>query len=171
MPVRRFVCAIVLMGVASPAAAGERPGYSATPDALTLLLKDDSTTYGARVPPTGLPVLDAATRTATRLEPLPDTIARFEAMMVPARMALPAVPGVEALSFTMAMDPGAAESPAASFDARRAIHDAMADYPRPFRRRAMLDTMLTFRLDGEEKTRSFTVGGIAGAVWGALPRR
>jgi hypothetical protein len=35
----------------------------------------------------------------------------------------------------------------------------------------MLDTMLTFRLDGEERTRSFTMGGIAGAVWGVLPLR
>ena len=35
----------------------------------------------------------------------------------------------------------------------------------------MLDTILTFHLDGEERTRSFNVGGIAGAVWGVLPRR
>lgn len=97
--------------------------------------------------------------------------------MVPARMALPAVPGVEALSFTMAADrpsafgPGTAAASTTAFGARHAIDAAMADYPRPFRRRAMLDAMLTFRLDGEERTRSFTMGGIAGAVWGVLPRR
>lgn len=170
MPVRRLVCAIVLMGAAAPATAGERPGYSAAPDALSLLLQDDSATYRASIPLTGLPPrLDATPRTDTLAEPLPDTLARFEALMVPARMALPSVPGVEALSFTMAADEAA--MPATTFDARRAIADAMADHPRPFRRRAMLDTMLTFRLDGEEKTRSFTMGGIAGAVWGVLPRR
>ena len=114
-----------------------------------------------------------------RAEPLPDTITRFEALIVPARMALPPVPVAEALSFTVAADDAAGFGPgtattragAAPFDARHAIDDAMADYPRPFRRRAMLDTMLTFRLDGEEKTRSITMGGIAGAVWGVLPRR
>ena len=170
MPVRRFVCAMVLMGVAAPAVAGEGPGYSAAPDALNLLLQDDTTTFGSRIPLTGLPPrFDTGPLTATLAEPLPNTLVRFEAMMVPARMTLPAAPGVEALSFTMARDEPAAVP--TTFDARRAIADIMADYPRPFRPRAMLDTMLTFHLDGEEKTRSFTVGGIAGAVWGVLPRR
>lgn len=71
MPVRRYVCAMVLMGAAAPAAAGERPGDAAAPDALSLLLQDKAATYRPGAPPTGLARLDAGPRLATLAEPLP----------------------------------------------------------------------------------------------------
>jgi hypothetical protein len=167
MLVRMAVCAIAVLGIASPAMAGERAGYWATPDALRLLLQDDSATFGSRVPLTALaPGFDALPRIAEPGEPLPDTLTRFEALMS-ARATIAA--REEAAPGFM---PAARERPAGSgVGARQAIADTMADYPRPYRPHAMLDTMLTLHLDGQERTRSFNIGGIAGAVWGVLPRR
>jgi hypothetical protein len=168
MRVRVLVCAIAMLGMAPPASAGERPGYAAVPDALTLLLQDRVTTFGSTL--AVIPNFDATPRLAASGEPLPTTLVRFEALIVPARNALPTMPDVEALAFTVATD-----APAAPvfepFDARRAIADVMADYPRPFRRRDILDTMVTLRFDGEPRTRTLAVGGAAGIVWGLMPRR
>jgi len=158
--------------------AGERAEYSATADALTLLLQDDSATFS---PPMQLaqlaPRFDVAQRIAALAGPLPDTLARFEVLTVPASIGLPASRDGDDLSAGLVADNPARFAVGttrprrgATFDVRRAIRDVMADYPRPFRRRAVLDTMLTFRLDGEERTRSVTIGGIAGAVWGMVPR-
>lgn len=157
MLVRVLVCAIAMLGMAAPALAGERPGHAPAPDVLGLLLQDNEATFGSPTP------------FAVRSEPLPDTLTRFEALMVPGA------------PLTLAADVGITE-PAplgrrslaedfTRFDARRAIADIMADYPRPFRRRDILDTMVTFRLDGERRTRSLSVGGVAGAVWSMMPRR
>ncbi|MES2443815.1 MAG: hypothetical protein V4574_13370 [Pseudomonadota bacterium] len=174
MPGRTFVCAIVMMGIAMPAAAGERPGYSPAPDALRLLLQDDHATAG----PQARPVMRAP-GIAAPAEPLPDTLTRFEALMLP-MAALPGGQGgdiespfaLEASEPVAAWRPAALESMTSTFGARYAISDAMRNHQRPRRRYSALDTMLTFRLDGEEETRSFSVGGaVAGAVWRMLPKQ
>jgi len=157
MSVRVLVCAIAMLGMAAPALAGERQGRAAAPDVLSLLLQDDSATFGSPSP------------FVVRSDPLPDTLTRFEALIVPrAPLSLESDIGVTDLAEPERRPLGESSVP---FDARRAIAEVMADYPRPFRRRDILDTMVTFRLDGEQRTRSLSLGGVAGAVWSMMPRR
>lgn len=157
MLVRVLVCAIAMLGMAAPASAGERQGRAAAPDVLSLLLQDDSATFGSSLP------------FAVRSDPLSDTLTRFEALIVPgAPLALVSDIGVTDLAVP---ERRPLEESSVPFDARRAIAEVMADYPRPFRRRDILDTMVTFRLDGEQRTRSLSLGGVAGAVWSMMPRR
>lgn len=157
MLARVLVCAIAMLGMAAPASAGERQGRAAAPDVLSLLLQDDSATFGSPSP------------FAARSDPLPDTLTRFEALIVPgASLSLESGISVTDLAAPERRPLGESSVP---FDARRAIADVMADYPRPYRRRDILDTMVTFRLDGEQRTRSLSLGGVAGAVWSMMPRR
>jgi hypothetical protein len=158
MRVRVLVCAIAMLGMAAPAAAGERHGHAAVPDVLSLLLQDDHATFGSPTP------------SAVRTDPLPDTLTRFEALMVPASP-LALASEISVTADLPVLDRHPLRETSVPFDARRAIADVMADYPRPFRRRDILDTMVTFRLDGEQRTRSLSVGGVAGAVWSMMPRR
>lgn len=55
---------------------------------------------------------------------------------------------------------------------RYAVRDALSDYRKPRFRRSALGTMLVLRLDGEEESPAFSVGGggVAAAVWRAVPR-
>lgn len=157
MPVRMLICTIAMLGMVAPAMAGERHDRAAVPDVLSLLLQDDSATFASPSP------------FAVRSDPLPDTLTRFEALIVPgAPLALASDVSVTDLAEPNRRPLGESSVP---FDARRAIAEVMADYPRPFRRRDILDTMVTFRLDGEQRTRSLSLGGVAGAVWSMMPRR
>lgn len=157
MLVRVLVCAIAMLGMASPAVAGERLDRAATPDVMSLLLQDEGTTFGSPTP------------FALQSEPLPDTLTRFDALMVPATT-LSRVSELVAADFTP-LDQRVPSEAWTPFDARRAIADVMADYPHPLRRRDIIDTMVTLHLDGQHHTRPLTVGGVAGVVWEMMPRR
>lgn len=157
MPGRALVCAIAMMGIAMPAAAGERSGYSPTTDVLGLLMQDDSATFGPEVPVS---------------RPAPPSLAEFEQLNPPAAIVPAAMASDGASPFALAANASVLpEGTTATFGGRYAIDDAMTAHPRPYRPRDVLDTMVTFRLDGQQETRSFSVGGgVAGAVWGAIPR-
>lgn len=173
MRVRGVVCTIAMLGIATSAVAGERVRYTPPSDALTLLMLDNSATFGSNVPLRTMAGFDASPRLARSAEPMPDTLARFDALIVPASTALPAIPQTEALSFTVASEPlEASTQPAVTgFDARHAVADMMADYPRPYRSRSLIDTMVTLRFDGSPGTRTVAVGGIAGVAWALTPHR
>jgi len=172
MPGRSFVCAIVTMGIALPAAAGERPGYSPLPDALRLLMQDDDATFGARTPTLFAP---ADARRLTAAHPRTDTLTAFETLTVPAAPYLAdlesrAGPSRYAIE---APHPGftdwplnALAKPRIGYGARAAIDEAMTNHARPprMRGRSRLDTMLTFRLDGERTTRSLSMRGPASVL-------
>jgi hypothetical protein len=154
---RVLICAIAMLGFAAPAVAGERIASGMMPDTLSLLMQDQAATFGSPGPGFEAP----------RSEPLPDTLTRFDALMVPtATLGL-----TSETSMTNRAPLRALADRAVPFDARRAIADVMADYPRPYRPRSALDTMVTLRLDGEPRTRALDVGGVAGAVWSMMPRR
>lgn len=158
MLVRVLACAIAMLGMAAPACAGERLGHAAAPDVLSLLLQDERATFGSPTP------------FAVPSDPLPDTLTRFEALMVPGSP-LSLASEVSLTADLPALDRRPLRETSVPFDARRAIADIMEDYPRPFRRRDILDTMVTFRLDGEQRTRTVSLGGVAGAVWSMMPPR
>jgi len=171
---RLFVCAIVMMGVVTPAAAGERPSYSPFPDTLRLLLQDEQATFRAATPMMLGPRFDARTRLLAP-EPLAATLTAFEALTVPVIAYLPDLQGRGGLSrFALAApQPGftgwpiaVLTKPTGSFGALAVIDEAMASYARPpkMRGRSRLDTMLTFSLDGEETTRSLSMRGPASVL-------
>ena len=171
---RLFVCAIVMMGVVTPAAAGERSSYSPLPDTLRLLLQDEQATYGAGTRHDARASLMAPA-------PLDDTLTSFETLTVPAAAYLNDLRGRAGASlFTLeAPQPGFTDWPIATltktpprFGARAAIDDAMASYARPpvMRGRSRLDTMLTLRLDGQQETRTFSMRGPA-SVLNLIPVR
>jgi len=53
-----------------------------------------------------------------------------------------------------------------------AVYDVMRAQPRPRHRESALSTALVLRLDGEADSPAFSVGGggVAAAVWRAVPR-
>jgi hypothetical protein len=53
-----------------------------------------------------------------------------------------------------------------------AVYDVMRAQPRPRHRESALSTALVLRLDGEDDSPAFSVGGggVAAAVWRAVPR-
>jgi hypothetical protein len=56
--------------------------------------------------------------------------------------------------------------------ARHAVDEALSNHRKPRVRRSALGTMLTLRLDGEEESPPFSVGGggVAAVVWQAVPK-
>jgi hypothetical protein len=177
---RSFVCAIVMMGVATPAAAGERSSYSPNPDTLRLLLLDAQATFTTQAPLTALAPFEARAPLAATA-PFASTLAGFETLAVPASVDLPGMEGRGGQSryILEAPQPGFSDWPLPSiakrtgtFGADDAIASAMANGARPprMRGRSSLDTMLTIRLDGEESTRSVSMRGPA-SVLNLIPVR
>jgi hypothetical protein len=54
-----------------------------------------------------------------------------------------------------------------------AVRDYFAAQPRPRQRRSPLGAMFVLRLDGQEESPSFSVGGggVPAALWGVMPKR
>jgi hypothetical protein len=189
---RVLVCAVVL-GMASPACAGEetqpaatseRASYSYAPDALTLLLQDDRTTWGTPPPLNPLaPGFDmAGAITVTAVPPMAGDLASFDAidapvaafaylsaseeepetLRLPAPVSFGVLPGLRLTPRLRAEPMGGPAD---------AVNDSRAAIPRAKRRRDPLAMMLVFRLDGEESSPAFSFGGGVASVLNVLPRQ
>ncbi len=177
---RTFACAIVMIGIATPALAGERSAVpaihlAAAPDTLRLLLEDDRVTSGMH-----LALIETVARFDVGVHsaspgPSDRSLVAFEALDVPAAAYLRGLEGsVDASRFTLtAPQPGFTGWPLPSFDknsvaydARDAIREVMANGARPprIRGRTPLDTMLTFSLDGQDKSPVLSMGGPASVL-------
>lgn len=164
------VCAMLLT-LGSPAFAGDRPGDKppirrAVPvDSTAAALQQGRISgLGARpLAPFVLPV--ASSKTAEHL--LRADLATVRASRPVRRFDLNSVEGEDASTDSLRL----AESGAGD-GGRYAVRDTLSDYRKPRFRRSALGTMLTLRLDGEEESPAFSVGGggVAAVVWQAMPK-
>lgn len=155
----------LLLGCAAvPALAGERPrpilknaaNALATPAALWSA-RDKRTPVASGLQPFTLPAASAQSRPVPRLT----------------LVAEPAPKRVAELSARTRWGPGSTLPDAtARAGASYAVDDVMNAQPRPRRRGSALSTALVLRLDGQDDSPAFSVGGggVAAAVWRAVPR-
>jgi hypothetical protein len=138
-----LVACIILSGIALPARAGDRPAISKAVAGRT------------SVQPFLLPAGTA------KLQPLPPVT--LQANQVPKRTGEePAIwgPG-STLPEVTARDGGS-----------YAVYDVLRAQPRPRHRNSALSAALVLRLDGQDDSPAFSIGGggVAAAVWRAVPR-
>lgn len=181
--------------VLAPSAYARTPAApaQAMPDALRLLMLDESPTFGTRL---ALPIAEAlaprlAARVlaeaaapvpalhfdlrlrALRLATAPDDIFGFERLDTPlhARLMVTAPDTLDAISLPrLAGAEGEGDAPLLHY--RWDVRTEMAGIlgPTPRRRRAF-DTMLTLKMTSDSDMAQFGVsGGVAAVVWGAMAR-
>lgn len=158
---KAVVACVILCGMSSPAIAGERRGIAKT--------RAD------------LPKAYAAARRDT---PAPGQ-ASPKPFMLPAGAAPPQpLPEVNVLAERTARRAGVASEPptwgpgstlpevTAHAGGSYAVYDVMRAQPRPRHRSSPLSTALMLRLDGEDDSPAFSIGGggVAAAVWRAVPK-
>ena len=182
---RFFICAMAL-GTALPAAAEERVAYRPAPDTLALLLQDDRAIFARPVlsPILAMPgfsSFDVRDSDAFRVAAPPRRIdlSGFDALNVSALPATPpswapAAPSPFAFSDDLAAGSGWQRvfpiEVTANNGGGYAVRESMGTGRRNRPPRA-LDATLVFRLDGQAESPPFSVGGgIAAAVWQALPK-
>ena len=162
-----LVCAVSLT-LGSPAMAGDRPGGKASPVV-------------------ALAERGAIPATVRGMSPLRPSFERFTLPVDTRKLDRPIRSDLSAsLSHRSARryDLAAADDGDAQYDTLRlseataddggryAVRETLSDHRKPRFRRSALGTMLTLRLDGEEESPAFSVGGggVAAVVWQAVPK-
>ncbi|MDF7773956.1 hypothetical protein P1X14_01750 [Sphingomonas sp. AOB5] len=161
-----------------PAAAGDRPGFTPRPDALSLLMQDDGVTHGGRITTIRLPT-PTDFGLGVRLAPVTiqsDDLVTFEALDLTPMGYLPVTNGWEGrLASRFLFDgtrtagegwqlPAPQTRGEARLDPRNALNEGRASLPRGGRRRTPLSASLEFRLDGRPDSPAFSLGGGAATV-------
>lgn len=156
-----LVC-VILSGVPTMAAAGERSATTPHNRALAnaskplAALRRDAP-LGAKPQPFMLPAGTA------RLHPLPRvTVSGERSPRGAADASAPAIWG-----------PGSTlPEVTARAGGRYAVHDILSEQRKPRHRKSALSTALVLRLDGEDESPAFSVGGggVAAAVWRVVPK-
>lgn len=159
-----LVCA-VLCGLPLTAAAGERSGAASKNRILmnhlgrplAALGRDAPTPLGTTPQPFMLPAGTA------RLQPLPQLTVTAE--RTSRRTADASAPAAWGPGSTL---PEVTARAGGSY----AVHDVMSEQPRPRHRKSALSTALVLRLDGQDESPAFSIGGggVAAAVWRAVPK-
>ena len=155
-----LVSCVIACGLTSPALAGERSGVSSRPLAFAALIKDPA---GRRVPAsasdTSLPQRFMLPAGSARLERLPEAPLRGEGGQV--------APGAPAWNRGSTL-PDVTARAGGSY----AVHDILRDQPRPRHRKSPLSAAFVLKLDGNDESPAFSVGGggVAAAVWQAVPK-
>jgi hypothetical protein len=168
---RSLVCAITILMIATPAAAGERTGYTPIPDTLSLLMQDDDATHGGN---------------GIRLMPVPgftldqrvvaggaeaDDLVVFDALNLSSfRYLAVTADGILSATGTWRL-PEVASGRVLRPDVNPALSEIRAGSARGHRRRSALSASLEFRLDGREESPPFTLGGGAGTVLNMVRKR
>lgn len=155
------VACVILCGMSFPAVAGERPGRAKSLGNLSkgAVAARRDTPVPSRATPQPF-MLPAA---AARLQPAPKL--QILAQRVPRRVGDP----VEPISW----GPGSTlPEVTARAGGSYAVHDVMRAQPRPRHRGSALSTALVLRLDGQDDSPAFSIGGggVAAAVWRAVPK-
>lgn len=162
---RNVLVAGLCMGCAAlPAFAEERPrptlkaaaGVIAASSALWSA-RDKRVPDGTRLQPFMLPVASTQSKPLPRLTPLDQSAAKRSAgMALPTRWG----PGSTLPEVT------------ARAGASYAVDDVMNAQPKPRRRGSPLSAALVLRLDGQDDSPAFSVGGggVAAAMWRAVPK-
>lgn len=154
---KTVLCCACACGLSYPAVAGERSGVAARPLMVAALIKDPA----ARLPASGaenaLPQRFMLPVGSARLERMPETGRAGESLV-----------SVE----TQALDPEAAPEVTARAGGRYAVYDILRNQPRPRFRGSPLSTALVLKLDGNDESPAFSVGGggVAAVMWKAVPR-
>lgn len=159
-----LVTGLCLGCAALPAVAGERPrptlkaaANAIAAHAASWSIRDKRAPDGARPQPFTLPVA------STQSKPLPRLTLLAES--APKRAADGAVP--------TRWGPGSTLSEVtARAGASYAVDDVMNAQPKPRRRGSPLSAALVLRLDGQDDSPAFSVGGggVAAAMWRAVPK-
>lgn len=176
MPGRSFVCAISILMIATPAAAGERTGYTPVPDTLSLLMQDDSATHGGAV--VRLPRIAGFTlgRRIAVGGAEADDLAVFDALNLSSLSYLPVTGASATIASRFAAVgawrlPDVATGRVSRSDTNPTLSEVRAGLPRGSRRRSALSASLVFRLDGREESPAFSLGGGAGTVLNMVRKR
>ena len=158
---KAVVACVILCGMSSPAIAGERRGIAKArtdpPKANTAARRDTPAPGRASPKPFTLPA------SAAPLQPLPKVSVLAERT---ARRAGGA-------SEPPAWGPGSTlPEVTAHAGGSYAVYDVMRAQPRPRHRSSPLSTALMLRLDGQDDSPAFSIGGggVAAAVWRAVPK-
>lgn len=158
---KAVVACVILCGMSSPAIAGERRGVAKIradlPKASAAARRDTPAPSRASPKPFMLPA------GAAPLQPLPKTGILAE------RIARRAGDATE----PPAWGPGSTlPEVTAHAGGSYAVYDVMRAQPRPRHRSSPLSTALMLRLDGQDDSPAFSIGGggVAAAVWRAVPR-
>jgi hypothetical protein len=161
---KTLIFCVVACGMSWPALAGERSGVSSKPIALAGLIKDPAALHApAPAADSALPQRFMLPASGARLERLPDTRLSRESRRVPSIVS----------AETVAWGPGSTlPEVTASAGGSYAVHDTIRDLPRPRHRKSPLSTAFVLKLDGNDDSPAFSVGGggVAGAMWQAVPR-
>lgn len=163
-----LVCAVSLV-VAMPAMAGDRPGAK-TPAPRAVALNEATSM--------ALPNRDLApgTRAPIRFSLPPEDSTHLRSIRSDLSISVPVKSmrrfdlgetGTNAPSESLRLTEGTADD-----GGRYAVRDTLSDYRKPRFRRSALGTMLVLRIDGQEESPAFSVGGggVAAAVWRAVPK-
>ena len=155
-----LVSCVIACGLTSPALAGERSGVSSRPIALAALIKDPAARRApASASDKSLPQRFMLPAGSARLERLPETASGGEARQVS--------------SSTTAWGPGSTlPEVTARAGGSYAVHDILRDQPRPRHPKSPLSAAFVLKLDGNDDSPAFSVGGggVAAAVWRAVPK-
>ncbi|MDT8758067.1 hypothetical protein MZO42_05100 [Sphingomonas psychrotolerans] len=155
-----LVSCVIACGLISPALAGERSGVSSRPVALAALIKDPAARQGAvSASDNSLPQRFMLPAGGARLERLPEAPLAGEAR--------------QASSSSAAWGPGSTLTEVtARAGGSYAVHDILRDQPRPRHRNSPLSAAFVLKLDGNDDSPAFSVGGggVAAAVWQAVPK-
>jgi hypothetical protein len=151
---------VIACGLASPAVAGERSGVSSRPIALAAFIKDPAARRApASASDKSLPQRFMLPAGSARLERLPETVLTGEPRQVS--------------SSATAWGPGSTlPEVTARAGGSYAVHDILRDQPRPRHRKSPLSAAFVLKLDGNDESPAFSVGGggVAAAVWQAVPK-
>lgn len=153
-----LLCGAVACSAAPPASAGERSGVAVKPLMVAALIKD---------PAARIPVPSAESALPQRFM-LPAGSARLERLSESGRAG---ESSVSAETQVLAKD-GDAPEVTARAGGRYAVYDILRSQPRPRFRGSALSTAFVLKLDGNDDSPAFSVGGggVAAAVWKAVPR-
>lgn len=156
---KKMVACVILCGLSSPAVAGDRPGRSkmlANLPKAAAAAGRDAPLLGRTTPqPFMLPAASAPLRPAPRVALVAETAVKTKG----------AEPAPWGAGSTL---PQVTAHAGGSY----AVYDVMRAQPRPRHRGSALSTALVLRLDGQDDSPAFSVGGggVAAAVWRAVPR-
>ncbi|WP_404339205.1 hypothetical protein AB2M62_08060 [Sphingomonas sp. MMS12-HWE2-04] len=161
-----IACALVA-SAPSIAEAGDRKIAAPLPGARAVPVHNDSVPYGRKAPlvaggtftlPLNPKRFDARPVTRLRLHDDSPVVSRFTLTEAPTKP-------------DWHVDTGQTETTATS-GGTYAVRETMNDHRKPRFRRSALGTMLVLRIDGEEESPAFSVGGggVSAALWRAVPR-
>jgi hypothetical protein len=161
---KALIFCVIVCGISCPALAGERSGVSSRPIALAGLIKDPATLNApAPAADSVLPQRFMLPARGARLERLPEAPLAGEGSQASSGIA----------AETVAWGPGSTlPEVTARAGGSYAVHDILRDQRRSRHPKSPLSTAFVLRLDGDDDSPAFSVagGGVAGAVWQAVPR-